>query len=964
MGHHDEDDNDLSPFGGGESNASIEIAPLGLRNKNARSAAASRRDKLEMLKKARRGERISADSLPKPIFDQVSEEDYQKYIKKKIIEDDFVVDDDGKGYADYGDDFDNENNNDDSNSDASEADEDVGGFGKRRKNNKKPKKVKPEARVSTFFSKQAAKHAASLDDSNTPRIVHRKKDHMPAPPIVNEADMLKDIFGEIDAEVSNSTVPPANLTTTAPLFSDYNASVVEPLFKYDGIVGDFRTTKAHDLFANSYDHLLAISETDENDKDDDASYHDRNDDFDNFDDAAVAFETQEATIEHLDLDTEMAENRQTVSGSVIPVSPQSQQQKPDLEKKQPTVSDNHSNTVKIRKLETSSNSVKAASLLANTAFVPKFQPILPVGTTAAAPTAPPIVEVAGCTSWMSVMDKLAVGDSAAAAANPIEANISGSSTNNGKDYFEEDGKRLYAFWFDAFEMAGVVYLFAKFCLFYLGSKNAKVSSPNFIGSHNLIVCTSEGNSDTDIDVTMQEVFTEFDKVRQKFGVKEFKAKPVTRKYAFEIPGIPVESEYLKVAYPYKFGQIPSDTSGVTFSHIFGTNASALENFLIKRKIMGPCWIEIQDAHVSAKNISWTKFEVTCPSPKKIKPLNDADIEAGPAILKTPPPFVAMSISLRTVMNHQSNSNEIVAVCAMVYNEVSIDGTSPPSAPLSFSAIRPLTGVPMPVGFKDLAATAKKTGRSIEVLPNEKGLLHFLMAIMHRTDPDIIVGHNFIGVDLDILLHRLRANKVDLWSKIGRLRRTKWPKLQTGAGGAGDSTFQERTVASGRILCDTFMNAKDYVTKAKSYTLTNLAMTQLKIARQDLDPDKIPKMFWDANQLMWLVKHCETDCVLSASLMMKLQVLPLTKQLTGLAGNLWSRTIMAGSRADRNEFLLLHEFHNRKYIVPDKTFRKSAFVDFQRDEDDDNIEAPKATTAKRKPAYAGGLVLEPKKGLYE
>jgi hypothetical protein len=49
-----------------------------------------------------------------------------------------------------------------------------------------------------------------------------------------------------------------------------------------------------------------------------------------------------------------------------------------------------------------------------------------------------------------------------------------------------------------------------------------------------------------------------------------------------------------------------------------------------------------------------------------------------------------------------------------------------------------------------------------------------------------------------------------------------------------------------------------------------------------------------------------------------QVLPLTRQLTNLAGNLWSRSLK-GARAERIEYLLLHTFHNAGYIVPDKEF---------------------------------------------
>lgn len=100
-------------------------------------------------------------------------------------------------------------------------------------------------------------------------------------------------------------------------------------------------------------------------------------------------------------------------------------------------------------------------------------------------------------------------------------------------------------------------------------------------------------------------------------------------------------------------------------------------------------------------------------------------------------------------------------------------------------------------------------------------------------------------------------------------------------------------------------------------------------------------------------------------MFKLQVLPLTKQLTNLAGNLWART-MTGARAERNEYLLLHEFHNKKFVVPDRSLPNASkvVVDQAQELEDDEQAQPKKASSRRKPAYAGGLVLEPKKGFYD
>lgn len=72
----------------------------------------------------------------------------------------------------------------------------------------------------------------------------------------------------------------------------------------------------------------------------------------------------------------------------------------------------------------------------------------------------------------------------------------------------------------------------------------------------------------------------------------------------------------------------------------------------------------------------------------------------------------------------------------------------------------------------------------------------------------------------------------------------------------------------------------------------------------------------SDRLLQLVGHTETDTFLTFKLMLHLNIIPLTKQLTGIAGNLWFRSLQ-NARAERNEMFLLHEFRARKYLCPDK-----------------------------------------------
>src|SRR6266403_5795651 len=55
-------------------------------------------------------------------------------------------------------------------------------------------------------------------------------------------------------------------------------------------------------------------------------------------------------------------------------------------------------------------------------------------------------------------------------------------------------------------------------------------------------------------------------------------------------------------------QIPANVSSPTFSRIFGTNTSAFELLVLKRKIMGPCWLQIKKPHVEYKGVCFSEAE--------------------------------------------------------------------------------------------------------------------------------------------------------------------------------------------------------------------------------------------------------------------------------------------------------------------------------------------------------------------
>ena len=328
-----------------------------------------------------------------------------------------------------------------------------------------------------------------------------------------------------------------------------------------------------------------------------------------------------------------------------------------------------------------------------------------------------------------------------------------------------------------------------------------------------------------------------------------------------------------------------------------------------------------------------------------------------------PPMTTLCISMKTAVNPMSHVHEVISIAGVVHTKVDIDGDTPldPGQMKRFAYIRPLgnsCGSGYPHVFPhDLGNEIKAAGPiGVEKCANERALLNVFFQKVYNEDPDILASHNLFGFEFDVLLSRAQANKLPFWNKLGRLRRTKVPK------GIG-----EKDVASGRLLCDTYKAAKEFL-RETTYSLTHLASNQLKIERHEIDPMDVPRYFSDSKNILSLAMHTMNDAFIVQKLLMKLQVVPLTKQLTNLSGNLWART-MRGARAERIEYLLLHEFHGLKYILPGKkpfeNKKGSGGVVNNEDlQDGEERGVGGSARSRQKAAYAGGLVLEPKKGLYD
>ncbi|XP_041974717.1 DNA polymerase alpha catalytic subunit isoform X2 [Aricia agestis] len=531
--------------------------------------------------------------------------------------------------------------------------------------------------------------------------------------------------------------------------------------------------------------------------------------------------------------------------------------------------------------------------------------------------------------------------------NPLNSNWSGEN-NQVTTAIQTDGqiplqtnkngdKVLKFYWLDAWEdrfvKPGVVYLFGKVFV-----------KPNNKREGCASCCLVVKNINRQLFLLPREY--EFNSVvASELGLKEFKSRKVTKNYCFNLPDIPAKCDYLEVKYSASFPPPPTGKKYLTFSHIFGSNTSSLETFLLERKIKGPCWLEVKDPENVQAKVSWCKMEAVCDKMEHIEVIRD-----GPDL--EPPPITVATINMRTFTDEKSNKTKILMLSCLAHNSFPIH-KPPPNPPFNqhFCVMTKCIDL-WPLDLKQHLPNYKAT--KLTKCDTERELLNYFMVQFWKLDPDLVVGHDLQGFQQDLLIGNILDLHIPNWSRLGRLKRSVAPQRK----------FAAKDAFLGRLVCDIKLSTMELI-RARSFDLDTLCVNVLKMKegeRVEVALEDLPRYYESSNDLLQLVNLSMQDASYIIKMMCELNVIPLALQITQIAGNVMSRTLMGG-RSERNEFLLLHAFTEKAYIVPDKVYGKKV-ADESNDDPEEAGAAVSKTQAKKKAAYSGGLVLDPKKGFYD
>lgn len=393
-------------------------------------------------------------------------------------------------------------------------------------------------------------------------------------------------------------------------------------------------------------------------------------------------------------------------------------------------------------------------------------------------------------------------------------------------------------------------------------------------------------------MNIEDVLNEFaNSVAKKIKISKFLlARKVSKRYCFELENIPTFAEYLEVRYS---GPQFVQKSGETYHHVFGTGTSLLECLILSLNLKGPQWLSVKNVVASAcpLNDTWCRHQFV---------VNESQIITSYGGTQPSPKLKILTLNMKLYSSSEADENVIVGISGHVNRNYQFEQNSSSSEHLSRFCI--LTCPSQNEFPKDFGVESTSVSSKVDIVQakDEKQLLEEFIRRFADADADIIVGHELIS-EFKYLFTRLAVHNISHTSRarFGRLNMKQQHDSEA-------MPFNHYII--GRILCDIKISSKE-LTRADSYDLKELSTKVLNKKRIEVPSSKLPSYYSTSKKIARLIDIMDTDNKLISEIMLKLNCLPLAKEITSIVGNLLSKTLLTG-QSGRVEHLLLHAFSSK------------------------------------------------------
>lgn len=431
----------------------------------------------------------------------------------------------------------------------------------------------------------------------------------------------------------------------------------------------------------------------------------------------------------------------------------------------------------------------------------------------------------------------------------------------------------------------------------------------------------------------EDCITEIKNLAREYGFVVFSTEVKKMKYCWEDTTIESYTNWVHASINSKGDITKFKSSGMHYSHLHGVTSTLIENFLLKKDIMGPSWLRISNAKEieDGRDTSVQLFAI----------MNDSFLEVldQNANEHHIPSFNICTLSIRSTFSENEKNSEIYLISMNIFYDWNIekfDSTNPRlSKEVASKVVTFICGT-----RKQALSTQFRNAPNIQncqVCSNEGELLIKFLEEFEKYDFDIVSSFGLNTNDLPLLQTRMIKHKVHKWiTRLGRVAITVTDK---------EKNIDVLKVIPGRLPSDLRIGTQEFV-RSKQNDFSSIVKQELNKERQNIEHVDVASLLSeDSASIRNLINYNKADTQYVADLLKKIQIIPLTLEISRLSGCPWSRVLL-GQATHRCESLFLHKFHTRNFVLPDKT------------------EVMKGMNEKRKAKYSGGMVLDPKKGFYE